>query len=165
MSLRIYISGCFAGRLPNDVKSERERARNLIRKNGMHEIDPAAAEQTIWGRRKISKKMSRSFMTIMVKNDKYLIRRSDVLLVITGDIISDGTYKEVDYAQRIEIPVVMVAPKRHSGELMGWTNILVGKSNIFPTMEKAVSFIKRKYVKAIAQHKKAFNQAVRKRKK
>lgn len=155
-------SGCFAGRFASDVKAERAIATRLIRKNGLVEVDPAKAEQTIWGRGKISKRMTRNFMTTMVKNDKYLIRRSDVLLVLTGDIISDGTYKEVDYAQRIEIPVVMVAPKRCSEELMGWTNILVGKDHIFPTVKRAISFIKRKYVKEVEEHKKAFTQAVRK---
>ena len=162
MALRVYLSGCFAGRFASDVKSERAEATRLLRRNRLREVDPAAAEQTIWGNGKISKRMTRKFMETMVRSDKFLIRRSDVLLVLTGDTISDGTYKEVDYAQRIEIPVVMVAPKRYSEELMGWTNILVGKDHIFPTTKKAVRFIKRKYAKEAEEHKKAFNQAVRK---
>ena len=101
-------------------------------------------------------------MAIMVIRDKGLIRRSDVLLLLTGDIISDGSYKEVDFAQRCEIPVVLVGPKRYTEELMGWTNILVPKDHIFPTVERAASFIKRKYVKDYENFKNYFNMAVRK---
>lgn len=163
--MRIYLSGCLAGRYAAEVTAERSKATQILGKYNLRAVDPAESQQILWGSRKnstISKKMKRRLMETMVHRDKWLIRRSDILLVLTGDIISDGTYKEVDYAQRCEIPVVLIAPKRYTEELMGWTNILVPKDHIFPTMEKAISFIKRKYTKEYDADKKYFNMAVRK---
>jgi len=163
--MRVYLSGCLAGRYAAEVNAERAKATKILTHNGLKAVDPAESQKILWGSKKgavISKKMKRKLMETMVLRDKALIRKSEILLVLTGDIISDGTYKEVDFAQRIEIPVVLVAPKRYKEELMGWTNVLVPKDHIFPTIEKAVSFIKRKYVKEYAEFKKYFNMAVRK---
>lgn len=163
--LRCYLSGCLAGRYAAEVTAERAEATKILAHHGLRAIDPAEAQSALWGsgkKAKVSKSMKRKLMTTMVHRDKGLIRRSDVLILLTGDIISDGSYKEVDYAQRIEIPVVLVSPKRYTEELMGWTNILVPKDHIFTTIEKAASFIKRKYEKDYEKHRNYFNLAVRK---
>ena len=159
------MSGCLAGRYAAEVTAERAEANRILAKHGLRGIDPAEAQSALWGsgkKAKVSKSMKRKVMETMVKRDKTLVRKSDILLVLTSDIISDGTYREMDFAQRCEIPVVLVGPKRYSEELMGWTNILFPKSHTFPTIEKAVSFIKRKYVKEYDAQKKYFNLAVRK---
>ena len=163
--LRCYLSGCLAGRYAAEVTEERALATKVLAKCGLRAIDPAEAQSALWGsskKAKVSKSMKRKLMTTMVIRDKSLIRRSDILLLLTGDIISDGSYKEVDYAQRCEIPVVLVSPKRYTEELMGWTNILVPKDHIFPTVEKAAAFIKRKYAKDYEKQKNYFNLATRK---
>ena len=78
-------------------------------------VDPAAAEGKLWPSKKkakISSKFKRHIMDIMVWRDLWLIRRCDVLLVLTGDVVSEGTLLEWRYAQNIDIPVVMIAPER-----------------------------------------------------
>src|SRR5579863_1168056 len=141
--LRVYLSGCLAGRYATEVTAERSSATKVLARYNLRAVDPGESQQILWGSKKasvITKKMKRKLMETMVRRDKALVRKSDILLVLTGDIISDGTYREMDFAQRCEIPVVLVAPKRCREELMGWTNILVPKSQTFPTVEKAAAF-------------------------
>ena len=163
--LRVYLSGCLAGRYATEVTAERAEATKTLARYGLRAVDPAESQSILWGagkKAKVTKQMKRKLMETMVIRDKGLIRRSDVLLLLTGDIISDGSYKEVDFAQRCEIPVVIVSPKRYTEELMGWTNILVPKDHFFPNIQRAASFINRKYVKDYENFRNYFNMAVRK---
>jgi nucleoside 2-deoxyribosyltransferase len=163
--LRVYLSGCLAGRYATEVTAERAEATKILAQHNLRAVDPAESQSILWGsgkKAKVTKKMKRKLMATMVKRDKALIRKSDILLVLTADIISDGTFREMDFAQRCEIPVVIVSPKRYTEELMGWTNILVPKDHTFPTVQKAASFIRRKYVQDYENFRNYFNMAVRK---
>ncbi len=100
-------------------------------------------------------------MDIMVWRDLWLIRRCDVLLVLTGDVVSEGTLLEWRYAQNIGIPVVMIAPERLKGNFMGWVNILIPQDHVFPDLKSAVRFISRKYAREYKQNLEYFTAAIR----
>jgi hypothetical protein len=163
--MRVYIAGKMSSRYVEDVKSERRRAKEELAKLGMMAVDPAAAEERLWPhhkRAKISGKFNYKVMASMVHHDKWLIRRSDVLLVLTGDVPSEGTNAEFLYAKTIGIPVVMIAPERVKGNWMGWTNVLVGEENLFPDLKSAVRFINKTYKKDYENNKKYFDAAIQK---
>jgi nucleoside 2-deoxyribosyltransferase len=146
------------------VKSERKRAKDELAKYGMLAVDPAAAERSLWPKHKkakISGKFDYRVMKAMMEHDKWLIRRSDVLLVLTGDIPSEGTNAEFLYAQTIGIPVVMIAPERVKGNWMGWTNVLVGRQSLFPDLKSAVKFINKTYKKEYEENKAYFDASIK----
>lgn len=146
VSFRTYLSGSMANRLVEHVTAERHLAINLCAKAGMYAVDPADSEQKLWkpGKKaKISTKFPPKVMQAFVRRDKYLIRHCDALLVMTGDTPSDGTWWEMAYAHQIGIPIIMIAPKRQSGQIMGWSNFLV--DDLVSDLTTAIRLIKRKY--------------------
>lgn len=166
MSCRVYLSGKMSNRYVDDVKSERRRATEELAKYKMRAVDPAAAEEKLWSNKKnakISSTFKRKIMDIMVWHDLWLIRRCDVMLVLTGDVVSEGTLLEWRYAQNIGIPVVMIAPQRIRGEFMGWVNILVPQDHMFHDLKSAARFINKKYAKEYAEHHEYFAAAVKNR--
>lgn len=166
MAFRVYLSGGMAGRPPDLVKAERDHAADLFKKNGIMAVDPGAAEKKLWKKGKkarIGLKFPRPIIEAFVKEDKWLIRRCDALLVMTGDTPSDGTWREMAYAEKLEIPVIMVAPKRVHGELVGWSNVEV--PYIVDDLASAIRLIKRKFVKEYLRHKQYFDSSIRKAKK
>lgn len=160
--MRIYISGSMSGRLAEQVKSERQLAVKLFFEAGMRGVDPGASEKKLWKKGKKSKitfGFPEKIMKAFVAQDKWLIRRCDVLLVLTGDIPSDGTWREVCYAEKIEIPVVMIAPRRKAKEIMGWSNIEV--PYIVSDLKSAIKLIKTKLVPKYEAHSKYFESAIK----
>ncbi len=159
---RIYLSGSMAGRVAEQVRAERELATKLFSKAGIFAIDPAAAEQKLWRPGKASKiglKFPAKIMKAFVAQDKWLIRRCDALLVLTGDTPSDGTWREMCYAEKIGIPVVMIAPRRRHNELVGWSNIEV--PHVVEDLHGAIRLIKRIWLREYEAHKKYFDAAIR----
>lgn len=159
---RIYLSGSMAGRVAEQVREERELATSLFAKAGIFAVDPAAAEQKLWKSGKTAKiglQFPAKIMRAFVAQDKWLIRRCDALLVLTGDTPSDGTWREMCYAEKIGIPIIMIAPRRKRGELVGWSNIEV--LNIVEDLESAIRLIKRRWLKEYEDHKKYFDAAIR----
>jgi len=162
--MRVYLSGKMSNRYVEDVKSERKRATDELAKFRIMAVDPAAAEGKLWPSKKkakISSKFKRHIMDIMVWRDLWLIRRCDVLLVLTGDVVSEGTLLEWRYAQTIGIPIVMIAPERIKGNFMGWVNILVPQDHTFPDLKSAVRFIHRKYAREYKQNLEYFTAAIK----
>jgi hypothetical protein len=152
------------GRYKEEVKAERSEATRELSRCGLHAVDPAAAEENLWGKHRNARiivKMKRKIMEAMVWQDRWLISRCDVLLVLTGDTPSDGTWHEMEIAMHMGKPVVLVAPKRFSGELMGWTTVLVPKDHIYPDVQKASRFIKRTYAKDYLKHRAYFQAAIK----
>jgi nucleoside 2-deoxyribosyltransferase len=159
---RIYLSGSMAGRVAEQVQAERELATKLFLKAGIFPVDPAAAEQKLWqrGRKaKIGLQFPLRIMKAFVDQDKWLIRRCDALLVLTGDTPSDGTWREMCYAEKIGIPVIMIAPRRKRGELVGWSNIEV--PHVVDDLGSAIRLIRRKWLREYENHKKYFDAAIR----
>jgi hypothetical protein len=153
-----------AGRFTAEVQGERAEASAALAKIGVRAVDPAQAESQLWGRHvkaKISTKFRYKIIETMVRKDLWLIRRCDLLLVLTGDTVSDGTWDEWNYAQSIGVPVIMIAPKRCKGELSGWANVVIPKGNIVPNLKAACNLIKRKYLKEDQQFKAYFNAAIK----
>lgn len=143
--IRVYLSGGMGGRVVQDVVRERELSRDLCKKYKMLAVDPGELERDFWKNLRIPDNMSLSIMRQFIENDKKQIRRCDVLLVLTGDKPSDGTWREMCYSESIGIPVVMVAKNRYEGKLVSWSNVLV--TRIEPSIEKAISYINRTYNK------------------
>jgi nucleoside 2-deoxyribosyltransferase len=162
--MRVYMSGSMASRFAQEVQAERAEASSMLAKIGVRAVDPAAAESQLWGKHvkaKISTKFRYKIIEAMVKKDLWLIRRCDLVLVLTGDIVSDGTWEEWLYAQSIGVPVIMIAPKRYKGELNGWANVTIQHGNIVPSLKAACNLIKRKYLKEEEQFKAYFNAAIK----
>lgn len=162
MAFRVYLSGSMAGRSPDQVKAERDHASELFKKAGMMAVDPGAAEKKLWKKGKkarIALKFPRPIIDAFVKEDLWLIRRCDALLVMTGDTPSDGTWWEMAYAEKIEIPIIMVAPRRAYGELVGWSNIKV--KHIVDDLPSAIRLIKKHFLKEYNRHKAYFDSAIR----
>lgn len=141
---RVYLSGAMGGRPAKEVIEERQNAAMLCVKFGLHPVDPGREERKEWGR-KVSIVFPKKTMASFVQKDLMLIRRCDVLLVLTGDTPSDGTWIEKTYAKLALLPVVMVAPQRFKRRLVGWSNMPEWTDAIFPTMESALKFIAQKW--------------------
>ncbi len=159
---RIYISGSMSGRVATQVRSERQEAVKLFAKQGIFGVDPGAAETKLWKKGKKSKitfGFPEKIMTAFVGQDKWLIRRCDALLVLTGDTPSDGTWREMCYAEKIEIPVVMIAPRRVVREMVGWSNIEV--PHIVSNLKEAIKFVKSKLVPKYNKHRRFFEKSIK----
>ena len=145
--LRVYLSGSMAGRPAEVVRSDRQLATRLMAKAGIHAVDPGASEKKLWKRGKkykITFKFPIKIMEAFVDQDLWLIRHSDVLLVMTGDNPSDGTWWELSYAKWIGLPIVMISPKRVHKEIVGWSNVMA--DDLVTDIKSAIKLIKRKYV-------------------
>lgn len=159
---RVYLSGSMSGRLAEQVKEERALAIRKFKKAGILAVDPGASEDKLWGKQrkaKISLRYPEKIIKAFVEQDKWLIRRCDALLVMTGDTPSDGTWREMSFAEKIEIPVIMIAPKRINGELVGWSNIEV--PYVVSDLDSAVKFVKKKLVPKYEAHKSYFDTAIK----
>ncbi len=141
--MRVYLAGAMGGRLGAEVLEERWIARKLCEDAGIEVSDPAEHEH-VDPLLPISTHFDYLTMKAYVAKDEYAIRQSDVLLVLTGDTSSNGTGWEMGLAHfELHIPVILVAPKRVTGELMGFSNIKADA--IFATVEEAVEFIVTNY--------------------
>lgn len=143
--IRVYLSGGMGGRVASEVLKERQQAKELCDKYGLLAVDPGKGEKELWKKYRIPDNFSPKIMTKFIARDKFLIRRCDVLLVLTGDNPSDGTWREMCYAEKIEIPVVLIGRNRAKDLIMSWSNIEVPYR--FTRMEKAIKFIAKKWGK------------------
>ena len=162
--MRVYLSGSMASRFAEEVKAERAEATEMLGKLGITAADPAAAESQLWGKHnkaKIQTNMKMKIMEAMVRRDKWLIRRCDIVLVMTGDTPSDGTWHEMAYALQLGIPVVMIAPRRcqKKNPLVGWSNILI--KDIVPDLRAACRLIRRKYWEEEEKQRQYFNASIK----
>jgi nucleoside 2-deoxyribosyltransferase len=144
MGTRVYVAGKMGFRKGREVLAERAEAVTHCLSYGLDPVDPAMNEKVPNDDSIVDTKMDYVTMKNFVAKDEYAIEHCDVLLVLTGDTPSDGTGFEMGLAlYKVGIPVVMVAPKRCSGEIMGFANIKV--SSLHPTIEDAVRFISQNY--------------------
>lgn len=137
--MKLYLAGKMGGRLGRYVLEERMAARRACYAVGLQYIDPAQNEN-IAPDKTVDLRMDYLTMKSFVAKDEYAIRGCGALLVLTGDTPSEGTGWEMGLAHfELKIPIVMVAPKRAAGELMGFSNIKVDA--IFATVEEAVKYL------------------------
>ena len=141
--LHVYLSGKMGNRTGKDVLQERKEAVALCHDNNIYPVDPASTEFIEDSDKLIDLSMDFVTMKNFVAKDLHSMLMCDVVLVLTGDTPSDGTWWEMGVAKAEGIPVIMVCPKRVSGGLMGFSNILVDA--MFSTVEEAVEFISNNY--------------------
>ena len=118
----VYLSGRLENRTYEECLAERNKARELLEERGIKVINPLRGKDYLEGKT-ISRFEKPGGMDIaeIIARDKYDLKRSDLLLILTGDEVSDGTWLEFGYAKyKLEIPVVMIAPTR-IGQY-GWSN-------------------------------------------
>ncbi len=135
----VYLAGRMEGRTYDECIKERNKARELLEAHGITAIDPLRGKEFLLGR-KISRDEKPGGMNIaeIVARDKYDIRRSDLLFILTGDDISDGTWLEFGYARyKLDIPVIMLAPSRIGK--YGWSNYEA--AYIAEDLEHAINWI------------------------
>lgn len=141
--MKIYLAGKMMGRLGAEVLEERWHATQLLEAAGIEVYDPAANEH-VDAEQIIDSKADYTTMKAYVAKDEFAIRHSDALLVLTGDLSSEGTAWEMGLAHfEMGIPVILVAPRRVAGELMGFSNIKCDA--MFSTVEEAIDFIADNY--------------------
>ena len=144
MGFKVYTSGGMGGRTVEEVTKERREIIRLFHGTGVQVLDPWRTEKDDPGS-KIPLQFDYRLMKQYVAKDEYAIRQADLLLTLTGDVPSDGTWWEMGLAHyECKIPVVMISPKRARGELMGFSNVKVDA--IFGTAKDAVEFILANYV-------------------
>lgn len=142
---KVYLAGKMGGRPSSEVLAERDRAIAACEARNLAYIDPAFNEGLQDTLAPVDLQSTYLTMKNYVAKDEYAISQCQALLVLTGDTPSDGTGWEMGLAHfKLHIPVVMVAPKRASGQLMGFGNIKADA--IFATVEEAVEFIVTNYV-------------------
>lgn len=130
------------GRRGADVLKERAHATQVLEASDLQVIDPAEGEN-ILPERVVDTKLDYLRMKAFVSKDEFAIRQSHCILVLTGDTPSEGTGIEFGLGLAIGIPVIVISPKRVSGELMGFWNIKADA--IFATVEEAAEFIATNY--------------------
>lgn len=118
--MRIYLSGSLDGRTKKEIEDEHRPYRKAISKRGWGYYDPFEKESTIITHR-VTVDRTNMLMEEIVHIDKVEIKNSDVLLVMTGDISSKGTFLEIGYARyHLVMPVIAVAPVHASGKHTSW---------------------------------------------
>lgn len=136
---RVYLGGRMGGRLGAEVLSERKHAVECCISWDLEPIDPAIGEG-IDPNKQVDLSMDYLTMKSFVTKDEQALRTCNVMLVLTGDTPSEGTGWEMGFAHYVlHLPIIMVAPKRVSGTLMGFSNMKADA--IFSTVEEAVEFI------------------------
>lgn len=139
----VYLSGKMGGLIVRDVLAMRAKAVELCKKLGLSWYDPAASEglEALDPDGKIDLSIDYNTMVEYVRKDDGNLDSCTVVLVLTGDTCSDGTWWEMARAYyMLSIPIVLVAPKRATGELMGFSNVKT--PYIFETLEGALVFIR-----------------------
>ncbi len=134
----IYLAGKMGGRRGAEVLAERDEAFRLCEAADLTPIDPAAGEN-IDPAKTVDLAMDYRTMQAFVAKDEYAIRHCDAMIVLTGDTPSEGTGIEFGLALSLGIPVIVVSPKRVSGQLTGFWNVKA--SAIFATIEEAVDYL------------------------
>jgi nucleoside 2-deoxyribosyltransferase len=121
--MKIYLSGALAGRVVKEVKKERSSAIKLLSKAGIEVIDPAVFEKQDQAR-KFSMNISLDFIRKLVSMEKFAIDHCDALVILTGDIISSGTWLEFGYAKyHCKIPVILISKKHYRKTFVSWSNV------------------------------------------
>lgn len=144
MSFKVYLAGSLAQRAAAEVTAERRKVIRLFRGKGVTVLDPWRTERDD-AETTIPIKFDYVTMKRYISKDHYAIDKADVMLILTGDHPTDGTWCELGRAYyKCQIPIVMIAPKRVSEGIMGFSNIYA--SAMFATAEEAVDFIVDNYV-------------------
>lgn len=139
----IYLAGQLTGRSKKDAIAERNQAAKLLKKAGFLVFDPLSIESSDKYKGPVfPKNPSNHDMRIYVRKEKNAIENCHAVLLLTGDVPSDGSWLEMGFAlYKCRIPVVLISKLRSSGELVSWSN--VEASSVVPNMQQAVTELTR----------------------
>lgn len=121
--ISVYVAGTLVGADKAETIRRRGRVCGLLAEAGFSVYDPFADEHKMWTGERIPEGPPLDTMRAFVNKDLRQVRKADVVLVLTGDVPSDGTWQERDYSYMIGGIVVMVAPRRKRGELVSFSNV------------------------------------------
>lgn len=143
--VQVYLAGTLGGQDKRLVIARRAKVVRMLKKAGFSVYDPAATEHSLWSKSKtIPSNFSEKTMRAFVNKDLRQVRKADVTYVLTGDTPSDGTWDEKNFSYMIGGIVVLVAPKRRSGDLVSFSN--VRSHYLARTDEEAVRWMRRHIV-------------------
>lgn len=140
--MRVYLAGKMAGRMGSEVMGERDYAIGVCMMHGLKAVDPAAGED-VHPDRIVDTAMDYALMKSYVDKDEYAVRNCDAMIVLTGDTPSEGTGQEIALAHFLHKPIVMVAPRRRRGELVGFWNVKASK--LVDNVEQAAEYLAENY--------------------
>ncbi len=141
--MKIYLAGKMGGRMGHEVLEERYLAAKACDDAGLEYYDPAEGEN-IAANEPVDLRMDFETMRRFVTKDDFAIANCDALLILTGDTPSEGVGLEFGFAKGafgsgLNLPVIVVSPRRASGELMGFWNVKADA--VFSTVEEAAEWI------------------------
>lgn len=118
--MQLYLSGSLDGRTKQEIEKEHRPVRKAVLKMNWKFFDPFLKERRMISHI-VTVDRTRMLMEEIVHIDKVAIKDSDILLVLTGDISSKGTFLEIGYARyHLVMPVVAIAPIHAAGRHTSW---------------------------------------------
>lgn len=144
----VYLSGSISGLTYNEASGPRDYATNLLLKRGWDVLDPMRGYQILnsLGDSPIEEgehvqRLLGVTDTAITQRDRDDIRRSDVLLVFSGDHATWGTAFEWEFAVALGKPVVVICSEDSPTRDHPWCRTMC--SGFFSTVDEAVAFIDR----------------------
>ena len=124
--MSIYLSGSIRGKDAGEVIELFHDAKTYVEE----ELEKSEIRATVYipirGRQVCEQKgtwQPNYSLKEIIARDENDVRNSDMVIILTGDNVSDGTWLEFGLAHyECKIPVIMVSPKRKKGELFSWSN-------------------------------------------
>lgn len=136
--LQVYLAGGMMGRSKKTVVAQRKRATTLLTQAGFTVFDPVSVEKEAASTSGIfPRDHSIDTMRDIVQTEKAAIQHCDAMIVLTGDLVSEGSFTEMAYAlYACKIPVILVSKLRACGKLVNWGNIEA--TVVVPSLTQAV---------------------------
>ena len=113
----VYLGGNLNNREYNEVRKERDYIITKLRKVGIRVLDPLRNKS-----RDVDGKILTNFsIKELIDRDKRDLQIADLLVILTGDICSDGSWLEFGYMKyKLDKPVIIFAPTRKGN--MSWSD-------------------------------------------
>lgn len=146
MRRTVYLSGSIGGLTYDEASSPRDYATNLLLKKGWDVLDPMRGYQilstldTIAEGEQVQKLLGVTD-TAITQRDRDDIRRSDVILIFSGDRSTWGTAFEWEFAVNLGKPVVVICAEDSPTRQHPWCRTMC--SGFFAKIDDAVDFIDR----------------------
>lgn|SRR3990167_9266858 len=143
----VYLSGNIAGRTYQEATEARNEAKRLLGVRGWDTLDPMRGKEILSTVSVIDEKVSKELLggitdQAIIQRDFDDVRRSDALLVLSGDRASWGTAFEWSIAHFLyQKPIVVVASLDSPTRDHPWCKSMA--SYFAPTVEDAVDFLDR----------------------
>ena len=144
----VYLAGTISGLTYGQASGPRDYAANLLLKRGWDVLDPMRGYQILstLGDTPISEGQEVKSMlgitdTAITQRDRDDIRRSDVLLVFSGNAATWGTGFEWEFAFNLGKPIVIICDEDSPTRNHPWCRTMC--SGFVSSVDEAVEFIDR----------------------